>query len=95
MFSSGILGKNLFDNFGFSGFWHNIAKSVVIDVAKRFLAGPAALPKFSAISSPNIFGQIVYVIFGIRKSDGEKKLSRWRIIKNRCWKLQIGKFSSV
>ncbi|MBU3999880.1 hypothetical protein KKG29_01730 [Patescibacteria group bacterium] len=44
---------------------HNVSQAVVINIAERFLSGPFASPQLGAVPSPNIFGQIVHIVFGV------------------------------
>ncbi|OGJ04930.1 hypothetical protein A2357_02430 [Candidatus Nomurabacteria bacterium RIFOXYB1_FULL_43_14] len=56
---------DFFDDFCLFRLRHNVAQSVVVNVAERFLSGPFASPQLGAVPSPNIFGQIVHIIFGV------------------------------
>src|SRR3989344_5487349 len=91
----GVLCKSNTNDTGISGMWLNIPQAWIVHIAKGSSGQPLTSSQFLAVTTLNIFGEIVTVILGLTKRhlQHEEPLRGW--LKPKCRKAQRHHLASI
>ncbi|OGG13319.1 hypothetical protein A2773_00790 [Candidatus Gottesmanbacteria bacterium RIFCSPHIGHO2_01_FULL_39_10] len=82
-------------DFGFFRIYFYGSQLWFINITIRSFTGPNSISQLLSISSFDIFGKIINIIFGLAKGDGKHKLSLRGIVKPEGGKLKIKEFAGI
>ena len=77
MLASDIKFDELFDQASFNGINQKIAPLCITCVADRRKRWPLAAAQLRPVAAPDVFSEIVHVVFGVGKCYGQEEFARW------------------
>src|SRR3989344_3649460 len=91
----GVLCKSNTNDTGISGMWLNIPQAWIVHIAKGSSGQPLASSQFLAVTTLNIFGEVVRVILGLTKRHLQHEEPLWGWFKPKCRKAQRHNLASI